>query len=113
MKAVRETGCRAMSLTMSREQQILAEDRIRNAGLQELIEVRLCDYQNMLVREEGPFDKIVSIEMLEAVGKEYLETYFACVDRLLKKEGCIAAFQCITIPEGVSNRNCIMVRSLV
>ncbi|EHK96377.1 putative Cyclopropane-fatty-acyl-phospholipid synthase [Glarea lozoyensis 74030] len=46
-----------------------------------------------------PFDKVVSIEMLEAVGKEYLETYFSCIHRLLKKDG-IAVFQCITMPEG-------------
>jgi cyclopropane-fatty-acyl-phospholipid synthase len=49
---------------------------------------------------QQPYDKIVSIEMLEAVGKEYLSTYFACIDRLLKKDGGIAVFQCITMPEG-------------
>ena len=49
---------------------------------------------------DQPYDKIVSIEMLEAVGEEYLGTYFACVDRLLKKDGGIAVFQCITMPEG-------------
>jgi cyclopropane-fatty-acyl-phospholipid synthase len=113
LKAVRDTGCRVTSLTLSREQQILAEERIREAGLQELIEVRLCDYRDMLAPEEGPFDKVVSIEMLEAVGKEFLETYFGCVDRLLKKEGGIAAFQCITIPEGVSARKEMMERIIV
>lgn len=45
------------------------------------------------------YDKVVSIEMLEAVGKEYLQTYFDCVDRVLKKDGGIAIFQCITMPE--------------
>ena len=103
MKAVRETGCQVVSLTLSREQQILAEERIREAGLEDQIEVRLCDYRNMHVPEEGPFDKIVSIEMLEAVGKEFWEVYFACVDKLLKRDGGIAVFQCITIPEAVSH----------
>jgi len=103
MKAVRETGCQVVSLTLSREQQILAEERIREAGLEDQIEVRLCDYRNMHVPEEGPFDKIVSIEMLEAVGKEFWDVYFACVDKLLKKDGGIAVFQCITIPEAVSH----------
>ena len=45
------------------------------------------------------YDKVISIEMLEAVGREYLETYFGCIHRLLKKDG-IAVFQCITMPEG-------------
>lgn len=103
IKAVRESGCRVISLTLSKEQKELAEQRIRDAGLQDKIEVRLCDYRAMLAPEEGPFDKIVSIEMLEAVGREYLVTYFRCVDKLLKKNGGIAAFQCITIPEAVRN----------
>jgi cyclopropane-fatty-acyl-phospholipid synthase len=51
------------------------------------------------VPETGPFDKAVSIEMLEAVGKEYLVTYFKCIDKLLKKEGGVACFQCITMPD--------------
>jgi cyclopropane-fatty-acyl-phospholipid synthase len=101
IKAVQETGCKVISLTLSQEQQVLAEERIREAGLEDKIEVRLCDYRNMNVPEEGPFDKIVSIEMLEAVGKEFWDTYFACIDKLLKKDGGIAAFQCITIPEAV------------
>jgi cyclopropane-fatty-acyl-phospholipid synthase len=101
IKAVQETGCRVISLTLSREQQVLAEERIQEAGLEDKIEVRLCDYRDITVPSEGPFDKIVSIEMLEAVGKEYLDRYFACVDQLLKEDGGIAAFQCITMPEAV------------
>ena len=103
IKAVRETGCHVISLTLSKEQKELAEERIRDAGLESKIEVRLCDYRAMQMPEEGPFDKVVSIEMLEAVGREFLVTYFQCVDKLLKRDGGIAAFQCITIPEAVSN----------
>lgn len=102
IKAIRETGCRVISLTLSKEQKELAEQRIREAGLEDKIEVRLCDYRALEVPEEGPFDKVISIEMLEAVGSEYLVTYFRCIDKLLKKNGGIAAFQCITIPEAVS-----------
>jgi cyclopropane-fatty-acyl-phospholipid synthase len=58
----------------------------------------LMDYR-ALTTPKVPFDKVVSIEMLEAVGQEYLHTYFACVDKLLKKDGGIAMFQCITMPE--------------
>ncbi|PSR90614.1 cyclopropane-fatty-acyl-phospholipid synthase [Coniella lustricola] len=97
--AVQTTGCRVTSLTLSIEQKVLAEERIAEAGLSDRIEVLLMDYRALPVPER-PYDKIVSIEMLEAVGKEYLSTYFACIDRLLKKDGGIAVFQCITMPEG-------------
>lgn len=99
MRAVQRTGCRVTSLTLSIEQKELAEERIRAAGMSSKITVLLCDYRSLAIPEDGPFDKVVSIEMLEAVGKEYLVTYFKCIDRLLKKEGGIACFQCITMPD--------------
>lgn len=97
--AVQQTGCRITSLTLSREQKELAEDRIAEAGLTDRIEVLLCDYRALPMPKEGPYDKIVSIEMLEAVGREFLDTYFGCINKLLKPEGGIAVFQCITMPE--------------
>lgn len=100
MLAVKETGCRVTSLTLSKEQKQLAEERIQAAGMQDKITVLLCDYRNLPVpKESEKFDKVVSIEMLEAVGAEFLETYFRCVDSLLKSEGGVACFQCITMPE--------------
>lgn len=99
MRAVQRTGCRVTSTTLSIEQKELAEERIREAGMSDKITVLLCDYRTLKAPESGAFDKIVSIEMLEAVGKAYLETYFKCVDKLLKKEGGIACFQCITMPD--------------
>jgi cyclopropane-fatty-acyl-phospholipid synthase len=102
MKAVKETGCFVTSLTLSTEQKDLADQKIKESGLSDSIQVLLCDYRKLEVPPEGPFDKIISIEMLEAVGREYLVTYFACVDKLLKRNGGIAVFQCITIPDGVS-----------
>lgn len=100
IKAVQETGCRVTSLTLSDEQKQLAEHRIREAGLESKIKVMLCDYRSLPVpKESDKYDKVVSIEMLEAVGAEYLETYFRCVDRLLKTDGGVACFQCITMPE--------------
>ncbi|KAI0380406.1 cyclopropane-fatty-acyl-phospholipid synthase [Hypomontagnella monticulosa] len=98
IEAVRRTGCRVTSLTLSKEQKALAEQRIEEAGFSSQIDVQLLDYRNL--SDTVVYDKIVSIEMLEAVGQEYLGTYFACVDRLLKKKGGIAMFQCITMPEG-------------
>ncbi|KAK3202764.1 hypothetical protein GRF29_154g618119 [Pseudopithomyces chartarum] len=99
MRAVQRTGCRVTSTTLSIEQKELAEQRIREAGLSENITVLLCDYRNLETPANGGYDKVVSIEMLEAVGKEYLETYFHCVHKLLKQDGGIACFQCITMPE--------------
>lgn len=98
--AVSKTGCRVTSLTLSREQKVLAEERIAAAGLDDRITVLLCDYRELELPDGKLFDKIVSIEMLEAVGKEYLATYFGCIDRLLKEDGGVAMFQCITMPEG-------------
>lgn len=99
MRAVQRTGCRVTSTTLSIEQKELAEQRIRDAGLSDRITVLLCDYRNLEAPSPHGYDKIVSIEMLEAVGKEFLETYFRCVDTLLKRDGGIACFQCITMPE--------------
>ncbi|KAK8052361.1 hypothetical protein PG993_003746 [Apiospora rasikravindrae] len=98
IEAVKKTGCRVTSLTLSKEQKLLAEERIRKAGLADRIQVKLMDYRNLAVPDR-PYDKIVSIEMLEAVGNEFLATYFSHMDRLLKKDGGIAMFQCITMPE--------------
>lgn len=98
--AVQEAGCRVTSLTLSVEQKQLAEERIAAVGLTDKITVLLCDYRSLPVPpEHQKYDKLISIEMLEAVGAEFLETYFRCVDTLLKSEGGIAVFQCITIPE--------------
>ena len=99
IRAVQRTGCRITSLTLSREQKELAEKRIADAGLTDNIEILLCDYRALPMPHEGPYDKIVSIEMLEAVGREFLKTYFECVHKLLKPQGGIAVFQCITMPE--------------
>lgn len=97
--AVKKTGCRITSLTLSQEQKELAEKLIAAEGYSDNIEVLLCDYRALPTSREGFYDKVVSIEMLEAVGREYLDTYFECVNRLLKPRGGIAVFQCITMPE--------------
>jgi len=99
MRAVEKTGCHVTSLTLSREQKELAEKRIAAAGFTDNIEVLLCDYRALPRPRGGYYDKVVSIEMLEAVGKEFLATYFECIDKLLRPDGGIAVFQCITMPE--------------
>ncbi|KAJ4408678.1 hypothetical protein N0V82_009632 [Gnomoniopsis sp. IMI 355080] len=97
IQAVQTTGCRVTTVTPSGEQKRLAETRIKALGLEDRISVVQSDYREL--QKFKRFDKIVSIEMIEHVGHEFLDTYFACVDRYLKKEGGIAFFQCITIPE--------------
>jgi cyclopropane-fatty-acyl-phospholipid synthase len=78
IEAVRKTGCRVTSLTLSIEQKALAEKRIAAAGFADRIEVLLMDYR-ALPTPKVHYDKVISIEMLEAVGREYLETYFGCI----------------------------------
>jgi len=87
-------GCRVTTITLSVEQQKLATDRMKELGLDHLVNVELKDYRFM----EGHFDKIVSIEMLEAVGAKYLPVYFNKINQLLKPQG-ILAIQVITCPD--------------
>ncbi|KAL2145662.1 hypothetical protein VTI28DRAFT_6537 [Corynascus sepedonium] len=99
IEAVKTTGCRVTTVTLSREQKAWADKRVLREGLADRIEVLLLDYRAIPPVPEG-YDKIVSVEMVEAVGKEFLGTYFGVVHRLLKREGGIAVVQCITMPEG-------------
>jgi cyclopropane-fatty-acyl-phospholipid synthase len=87
-------GCRVTSITLSKEQQQLAQQRITQAGLSDQVKVLLCDYRKVT----GQYDRIVSVEMLEAVGKSYYPIFFKSCDRLLKPEG-ILVIQTITIPD--------------
>ncbi len=92
--AARTTGCRVTTTTISREQFTLAKERVHAAGLQDRIQVVLQDYRELT----GLYDKVVSIEMIEAVGHRFYDTYFATVCRLLKPNG-LFAIQVITIAE--------------
>ncbi|RZL45849.1 MAG: class I SAM-dependent methyltransferase [Pedobacter sp.] len=91
-------GCKVTTVTISKEQQKLGQERVEAAGLSDQIEIIIKDYRNI----EGQFDKIVSVEMLEAVGHNYLETYFAKCAEVLKPNG-IFAFQVITSPDSRYN----------
>lgn len=104
IRAVQKTGCKVTTLTLSAEQKILAEERIRSAGLQREIAVLCCDYRKHVALH--PYDKVVSIEMIEHVGNVYLETYFAKVSEFLKKDGGIAVFQVTTMPETRYEKYC-------
>ena len=92
--AAGELGCRVTTITVSRAQHELALERVRAAGLEHLVSVQLQDYRET----GGSYDAIVSIEMLEAVGAEYLATFFETCDRLLRPGGRLS-LQSITFPE--------------
>lgn len=81
--AARHYGCRVTTTTLSQEQFARAKARIARAGLQERVNVLLCDYRDLT----GEFDKLVSVEMIEAVGQRYLPTFFrTCRARLRRGE---------------------------
>ena len=87
-------GCRVTTTTISEEQHRMATQRIADLGLSDNITVLKQDYRDL----KGQFDKLVSIEVIEAVGKQYLPEYFAICDRLLKDDGAMV-IQAITMPE--------------
>jgi cyclopropane-fatty-acyl-phospholipid synthase len=97
--AAGELGCRVTSITISREQYELARQRVRAAGLDDLVDVQLRDYRDV----ESTYDAIVSIEMLEAVGAEYFATFFEVCDRALRPGGRLA-LQVITFPDAAYER---------
>ncbi|XLY89305.1 class I SAM-dependent methyltransferase [Ectopseudomonas mendocina] len=85
-------GCRVTTTTLSREQYAYTERRIRELGLEGRVTLLLEDYRDL----KGQYDKLVSIEMIEAVGHRYLPTYFEQCARLLKPDG-LMLLQAITI----------------
>jgi cyclopropane-fatty-acyl-phospholipid synthase len=90
--AAGEIGCKVTGLTISREQLAFANERMRNAGLSDKVEIKFQDYRD----EKGLYDRIVSIEMFEAVGEKYWPAYFSQLQRCLKPGGK-AGLQIITI----------------
>ncbi len=99
LHAAREYGCRVTTATISQQQCELARQRVRAAGLDGRVEVVLADYRDL----QGQYDKLVSIEMIEAVGHHYFDTYFGCCSRLLKPEG-LMLLQAIVIGDWAYER---------
>lgn len=92
--AARKYGCRVTSTTISKEQYEFAVARVSEAGLDDRVTLLLEDYRDL----HGQFDKLVSIEMIEAVGHEYIDTYFQQCNDLLKPDGMML-LQAITIAD--------------
>jgi cyclopropane-fatty-acyl-phospholipid synthase len=92
--AAQRYGCKVTTTTISKQQYALASERVAAAGLADRIEIRLDDYRDL----EGQYDKLVSIEMVEAVGHHYLESYLHKCGTLLKPNGAML-IQAITIQD--------------
>ena len=94
LHAAQTYGCRVTTVTISQQQYDLARSRIAAAGLADRVDVQLRDYRDLT----GTYDKIVSIEMMEAIGHRYLPEFTAVLDRVLKPDGLLA-LQFITCPD--------------
>jgi cyclopropane-fatty-acyl-phospholipid synthase len=92
--AAREIGCHVTGSTLSREQADYARERLRREGLDKRTDIRLQDYRDV----GGTYEKIVSIEMFEAVGEEYWPLFFEMLRERLAPGG-LAALQSITIAD--------------
>lgn len=92
--AAQHFGCHVTTTTISREQHALASARVAAAGMRGHVELLLEDYRDL----HGQYDKLVSIEMVEAIGAPYLDVYFGQLGALLKPDG-LALVQAITIED--------------
>jgi cyclopropane-fatty-acyl-phospholipid synthase len=90
----RNFGCHVTAVTISKEQYEYLQERISENDLEDQITLRLIDYRNLT----GKFDKIVSVEMIEAVGDEYMDTFVQKLDSLLAPQGQLL-MQMITCPD--------------
>ena len=99
LRAAQQFGARCVGITLSENQFALATERVRQAGLQDQIEIRLQDYRDVT----GTFDRITSVGMFEHVGKENLVTYFSRMCELLADDG-IAMNHGITSPDPDSGK---------
>ncbi|KAM3391103.1 hypothetical protein ACQJBY_012648 [Aegilops geniculata] len=95
IETVKQTGCKYTGVTLSAEQHKYAERKVREAGLEDRINFLLCDY-----RKIPPFkyDAIISCGMIEHVGHEYMDEFFACCESFLAEDG-ILVLQFISVPE--------------
>jgi len=92
--AAKHYGCRVTTTTISRQQYDLAQQRVQEEGLEDRITLLFEDYRDL----SGQYDKLVSIEMIEAIGHQYLDTYFDKCSSLLKPNGMML-LQAITIAD--------------
>ena len=88
--------CNITAITISKEQYNFAKKRIKKAKLENKIDIRYCDYRKI----DGRFDKVLSIEMFEAVGREYWNNFFSKIRDVLNPDGTVG-LQLITIDDKI------------
>ena len=93
-RAVERTGCKVTTITLSERQYEYVEKLIENEGLKDNIDIKLVDFRNI----EGSYDRIISVEMIEAIGFELFNPYFSRIEELMKPNGT-AVIQAITYPD--------------
>ncbi|RAL11736.1 cyclopropane-fatty-acyl-phospholipid synthase [Aspergillus homomorphus CBS 101889] len=98
IRAATTVGCRVTTCTLSEMQFQRARKRVQALGLQHKITVLLCDYR-LLPVPDVPYDKIIAIEMMEAMGDHELETFWETVDKFLKPDGGVCSVQSSIMPE--------------
>lgn len=96
--AAKNYGCKVTGITISKKQYDLARERVRAAGLEDKVNIVFEDYRKV----KGEFDKVISIEMIEAVGHRYFKTYFDKINKILKPNG-VLGLQAIIIPDSRYN----------
>ncbi|KAL5990387.1 hypothetical protein ACLOJK_011287 [Asimina triloba] len=96
IEVVKRTGCKYTGITLSEEQLKYAQQRVNEAGLEDRIKFLHCDYRQLPSSQK--FDRIISCEMLEAVGHEYMEEFFGCCESVLAEDGLLV-LQFISIPD--------------
>lgn len=96
LEIVKRIGCKYTGITLSEEQLKFAQKQVKEANLEDKITLKLCDYRTLPGFQK--YDRIISCEMLEAVGHEHFKEFFGRCDHLLAKDG-IVVVQVITIPE--------------
>ncbi|KAL3506178.1 hypothetical protein ACH5RR_031560 [Cinchona calisaya] len=96
IEVVKRTGCQYTGITLSEKQLKYAEQKVKEVGLQDHIRFLLCDYRQL--PETYKYDRIISCEMLEAVGHEYMEKFFSSCNSVLAEDG-ILVLQFISIPD--------------
>ncbi|KAF3341123.1 Tuberculostearic acid methyltransferase UfaA1 [Carex littledalei] len=96
IELVRRTGCKYTGITLSEEQLKYAKQKVKEAGLEDRMKFLLCDYRQLSHSQK--YDRIISCEMIEGVGHEYMGEFFSCCESLLAEDG-VFVLQFISIPD--------------
>ncbi|XP_072968560.1 uncharacterized protein [Typha angustifolia] len=96
IEVVKQTGCKYTGVSLSEEQLKFAKRKVKEAGLEDHITLLLCDYREL--PSSHKYDRIISCEMLEGVGHEYMEEFFGCCESLMSEDG-LFVLQFISIPD--------------